>query len=62
MQLASPMQHENGPMQFNVVNDVVKLTLFFWSDLSFVICTVLHKTMFQLMLGHVRWMSYLVWP
>ena len=29
MQLTSPMQHENGSMRLNVVNDVVKLTLLF---------------------------------
>ena len=29
MQFASPMRHENGPMQVNVVNDMSKLTSVF---------------------------------
>ena len=48
MQFVSPMQHENGPMQLNVVNDMVKLTL-----LSKVTCPLSHKTMFGLVNIHV---------
>ena len=54
MQLASPTQHENGPMQLNVMNDVVKLTLLsevschLRLELSEVTCSLSHKTMFGL--------------
>ena len=43
MKLTSPMQHENGPMRLNVVNDVVKLTLL--SEMTyhnFVTCLLSH--------------------
>ena len=51
MGLAGPMQHENGPMQLSCCEWRGQVDAAIESDSSFVTCSLLHKTIFVLVLA-----------
>ena len=49
VQFASLMEYGNGPIRLNVVNDI-QVDIGVQRDMSFVTCSLSHKTMFELVI------------